>query len=177
MASSHLARPYAAAAFEYATAAGRRGEWSDMLALLAGVASDARVARTLRAPGLSASTRAELMLAIAGEHLDAAGRNLVHLLATNGRLTALPDIAQRYEALRGEAESRVAAHVTAAVELDATPRQRLSDSLRRRLERDIELHCDVDPALIGGAVIRAGDRVIDGSLRGRLARLSGRLAH
>ena len=177
MASSHLARPYAAAAFELASENERRAEWSDMLALLAGIASDERVAGILRAPRLSAQERGELVLSIAGDHLDEGGRNLVRLLAANGRLLLLPDVAQRFEALRAEAESRVDAFVTSAVELDDGQRERIGDSLAKRLKREIRLHCEVDPALIGGAVIRAGDLVIDGSLHGRLTRLASRLAH
>lgn len=177
MATTHLARPYAAAAFELASAGDRRAEWSDMLALLAHIAADERVARVLRAPRLAPAERAELVLSIAGEHLNEGGRNLVRLLAENGRLTALPDVAARYEALRAEAERRVDAWVTSATELDEQQRERISESLKKRLDREIRLHCEVDPSLIGGAVIRAGDLVIDGSLKGRIERLASRLAH
>lgn len=177
MASTHLARPYAAAAFELASQNDRRGEWSDALALLAAIVRDERVAHMLRSPRLSASDRGDMILAIAGEHLDDKARNLVRLLAANGRLLALPDVAHRFEALRAEAESRVDAFVTSAVELDEGQRERLGASLQKRLQREVRLHCDVDPALIGGAVVRAGDLVIDGSLHGRLTRLASRLAH
>ncbi len=177
MATTQIARPYAAAAFELASARGQRAQWSDMLALLAHVAADERVARALRDPRLSRAERADLVLAIAGEHLDDGGRNLVRLMAANGRLPALPQVAQRYAALRADAEGRVDAWVTAATELDEQQRERISESLKKRLDREISLHCDVDASLIGGAVIRAGDLVIDGSLKGRLDRLASRLAH
>lgn len=177
MASNQLARPYAAAVFELASSSGRRDEWSDILAVLAHIAGDARVARVLRAPGLSADQRAELVLGIAEGHVDDHARNLVRLMAENARLPVLPDLAHRYEALRAEAEGTIDAWITAAAEVDENQRERLSGALRKRLDREIRLHCEVDPSLIGGAVIRAGDLVIDGSLKGRLERLTSRLAH
>jgi F-type H+-transporting ATPase subunit delta len=177
MASNQLARPYAAAVFELASSSGRREEWSDTLAVLGHIAADERVARVLRAPRMSPAQRADLVLGIAEGHIDDGARNLVRLMAENGRLAVLPDVAHHYEALRAEAEGTIDAWVTSAAELDEGQRERLSASLKRRLEREIRLHCEVDPSLIGGAVIRAGDLVIDGSLKGRLERLTSRLAH
>jgi F-type H+-transporting ATPase subunit delta len=147
------------------------------LAVLGHIAADERVARVLRAPRMSPAQRADLVLGIAEGHIDDGARNLVRLMAENGRLAVLPDVAHRYEALRAEAEGTIDAWVTSAAELDEGQRERLSASLKRRLEREIRLHCEVDPSLIGGAVIRAGDLVIDGSLKGRLERLTSRLAH
>ncbi len=177
MASNQLARPYAAAVFELASSSGRREEWSDTLAVLAHIAADKSVRRVLRAPRLSPQERAELVLGIAEGHIEEGARNLVRLMAINGRLPVLPDVAQRYEALRAEAEGTVDALITSAAELDEGQRERVSASLRKRLDREIRLHCEVDQSLIGGAVIRAGDLVIDGSLKGRLERLTSRLAH
>ena len=177
MATTQLARPYAAAAFERASATDQRERWSEMLALLAGIVADDRVARVLRSPRHSRSERAEVVLGIAGDHIDGEAANLVRVMAQNGRLIALADVAERYEVLRRMAEKRVEASVTSAVELDARERERISDKLRQRLGCEIGLQCRVDPALIGGAVIRAGDLVIDGSLKGRLDRLASHLAH
>lgn len=177
MASNQLARPYAAAVFELASSSGRREEWSNTLAVLAYIAADERVARVLRAPRLSPEERAGLVLGIAEGHAEEGARNLVRLMAINGRLPVLPDVAHRYEALRAEAEGTVDAWITSAAELDEDQRERVSASLRKRLDREIRLHCEVDQSLIGGAVIRAGDLVIDGSLKGRLERLTSRLAH
>ncbi len=177
MASTHLARPYAAAAFEIATASERRAEWSEMLAALAYIAADERVARTLRAPRLSREERAQLVLTIAEGHLDDGATNLVRLMAQNGRLAELPGVSERFEALRAEAEGVIDAQVTSATKLDKGQRERIGASLKKRLDREIRLHCEVDASLIGGAVIRAGDLVIDGSLKGRLERLTSRLAH
>jgi len=148
-----------------------------MLAALAYITADERVARTLRAPRLSREERAQLVLTIAEGSLDDAAINLVRLMAENGRLAELPGVSGRFEALRAEAEGTIDAEVTSATELDEGQRERISASLKKRLDREIRLHCEVDESLIGGAVIRAGDLVIDGSLKGRLERLASRLAH
>lgn len=177
MANGILARPYARATFTLAREAGDLAGWSERLALLAAVAGDARVAERLRAPRLTRAERGRLILDICGEHLDEGARNLVRLLAENGRLPLLAEIAAQFEALRAQAEGRLDAHVTSARELTQSQQDAIAESLRRRLEREIRLHCEVDESLIGGAVIRAGDLVIDGSLKGRLQRLASRLAH
>lgn len=176
-AHSNLARPYARAAFSLAHEAGDLAGWSDQLALLGAVASDDRVRTRLRSPNATREQRADLVLRICGDEVGNGARNLVRLMAANGRLELLPDVAGRFEALRAEAESRVDAHVTSARELTEEQRERIAASLRKRLDRGIRLHCDVDESLIGGAVIRAGDLVIDGSLKGRLSRLASDLAH
>lgn len=177
MANGNLARPYARAAFALAQEAGDLAGWSERLALLAAVAGDARVAERLRAPRITRAERGRLVLDICGDRLDDGARNLVRLLAENGRLQLLEEIAAQYEALRAQAEGRLDAHVTSARELTQAQQKAIAESLSKRLEREIRLHCDVDESLIGGAVIRAGDLVIDGSLKGRLQRLASRLAH
>lgn len=177
MADGILARPYARAAFALAHEGGNLAGWSERLALLAAVAGDERVAERLRAPRVTPAERSDLIIDICGEHLDDHARNFVRLLAENGRLPLLPEIATQYERLRAQEEGRVDAHVLSASELTKEQQKRIADSLGRRLEREIRLRCDVDESLIGGAVIRAGDLVIDGSLKGRLQRLASRLAH
>lgn len=177
MANGIVARPYARAAFALAQQAGDLAGWSGRLALLAEVARDGRVAERLRAPRITPAERSRLIIDICGEHLDDGTRNLVRLLAENGRLLLLPEIAAQYETLRAQAEGRVDAHVTSARELTKAQQKTIAESLSKRLEREIRLHCEVDESLIGGAVIRAGDLVIDGSLKGRLQRLASRLAH
>lgn len=177
MADSNLARPYARAAFALARDAGELEAWSERLALLAAVAADERVAAAMRAPRVSRADRAAVVVRICDEHLDDAARNLVRLLAENGRLELLPDLARQFEALRAEAEGRVEATVRSASKLTRKQEQAIAAALKRRLEREVTLQCEVDESLLGGAIIRAGDLVIDGSLRGRLERLASRLTH
>lgn len=177
MAESNIARPYARAAFALATEAGDLEGWSERLALLAAVARDARVAAAIRAPRVGRAERAGLVIGICDPYLDDGSRNLVRLLADNGRLELLPELARQYDALRAEAERRVEARVRSATALSAEQEERIAAALGKRLAREVTLRCEVDESLLGGAVIRAGDVVIDGSLRGRLERLAGRLAH
>lgn len=177
MSDSNLARPYARAAFQLARDAGDLQGWSDRLGLLARVVDDERVANAIRAPRMSRGERAQLVIRICEEHLDDGARNLVRLLADNGRLGQLPEVARQYEALRADAEGRVDAHVRSASPLDDDQKRRIAERLKRRLDREVELHCEVDETLLGGAIVRAGDLVIDGSLKGRLERLASRLAH
>jgi len=176
MALSNLARPYARAIFALAADAGDLAGWSEQLQLLGTVAADRRVHAVIAAPRVSRAERAEVVLRIVGEHVSAGATNLVRLLATNGRLELLPEIARQFERLRNDAEGQVEAHVRSAAALTAEQEQRLSERLRARLQCAVTLHCEVDESLLGGAVIRAGDRVIDGSLKGRLDRLASRLA-
>ena len=175
MSNTVLARPYARAVFQLAQEASALAEWSDTLELLASIAGDERVARVLRAPRVSAEQRVELMRSIAGEHLDQDGDNFVRLLADNGRLPLLPEIQQQYEAMRAAAEGRVDARVIAAGKLTKKQEEEIAKALKKRLEREVRIESEVDESLLGGAVIRAGDLVIDGSLRGRLQRLGSRL--
>lgn len=177
MADSNIARPYARAAFAVANEAEDLEGWSERLALLAAVAADERVAGAIRAPRVSRADRAGVVIRICDDHLDDAARNLVRLLAHNGRLEALPELARQFEALRAEAEGRVEARVRSATKLTKKQQERIAAALEKRMARTITLQCEVDESLLGGAVIRAGDLVIDGSLRGRLERLASRLAH
>ena len=177
MANSNLARPYARAAFTLAQEAGDLEGWSDRLGLLASVAADERVAAAIHAPRVSRNERGRVIIRICEDHLDDGARNLVRLLAENGRLELLGEISHQFEGLRAQAEGRVDAYVQSATELTEEQETRIARGLKARLDREVSLHCEVDESLLGGAVIRAGDLVIDGSLKGRLERLASRLAH
>lgn len=172
-----LARPYAEAVFDLAENAGRLGEWSEALAALAAIVNHRDVAALIGNPRVDDARLANAVVDIVGDRLDDAGRNLVRLLAEKGRLPLLPAVAEHYDALRAAAESRVDAVVTAASEISEEQRKALAQALEKRLSRNVNLSADVDPGLIGGAVIRAGDLVIDGSVRAHLARLDQSLAH
>jgi F-type H+-transporting ATPase subunit delta len=175
MANAILARPYARAVFQLAEEQSALAEWADTLDLLGQVAADERVARILRSPRASAEERVKLMRALVGDRLDERGDNFIRLLAHNGRLPLLPEIRAQFEALRAEAEGRIDASVVSANKLDKAQQERIAKALGKRLDREVRLECTVDESLLGGAVIRAGDMVIDGSLRGRLRRLGSQL--
>jgi F-type H+-transporting ATPase subunit delta len=168
-----LARPYARAAFAHAREDGRAAQWSQALGLAARIAADPQVATLLSHPQLSTDD-AVMLLAVDGA--DDAFIRFLALLADNQRLALLPEIAGLFEELRAESERVVRAKVTSAGELAAGELESLKSALRRRFNREVEVETAVDPSLIGGAVIDAGDIVIDGSLRGKLSRLQSSLA-
>lgn len=169
---STIARPYAKAAFEEARDHKRLGPWSESLQTAAAVIGDSRVEALLGNPHVTPEELAEFITGIAGPELDEQGRNFVRTLADNRRLALLPEISARFDELKSEAEGVIDVTVTSAAPLDDSQRDRLAAALERRLGRSVRLQCVTDPALIGGAVLRAGDLVIDGSLRARLERIA-----
>lgn len=173
---STIARPYAKAAFEEARDRGRLGPWSEALRTAAAIVGDSRVEALLGNPRVTPEELATLVVEIAGAQLDQEGRNFVRTLADNRRLALLPEIAAHFDELKSQAEGVVDVTVTSAAPLDDSQRSKLTAALERRLGRAVRLQCATDSALIGGAVLRAGDLVIDGSLRGRLERIAYALA-
>ena len=169
-----LARPYARAAFSIARDAGVLPAWSDALAFAARVAADPTVAALLGNPGL---IQADATTLLAPEGADATFGNFLGLLFENRRLSLLPEITGMFDELRFEAERVVKAKVTSAVALPAAELETITAALKKRFGRDVEVETAVDESLIGGAVIDAGDVVIDGSLKGKLGRLQAALAH
>jgi F-type H+-transporting ATPase subunit delta len=167
-----IARPYAKAAFEEAKAANRLGPWSEALRNAARVVKDPRVQSLLGNPAVSNAELAKLVIDLAGPQLDEPGRNFIQTLAENHRLAYLPEISRLFDELKDEAEGMVDVTVTSAAPLENGQREALSAALQRRLKRQVRLHTETDPALIGGAVLRAGDLVIDGSVRSRLDRIA-----
>ena len=169
---STLARPYAKAVFEYAAAAGDLQSWSAMLTVAAEVTSQRAVGELLESPVFTAEQQAEKLIEILGDELTAQGSNLIRALSANRRLSLLPEINRQFAILKANREKSVDVEVVSAGELDSEQQVKLARALSARLEREVNLQVSVDKALIGGAVIRAGDTIIDGSLRGRLGKLA-----
>ncbi|MGB5103058.1 MAG: F0F1 ATP synthase subunit delta [Steroidobacteraceae bacterium] len=170
-----VARPYAKAAFGYAREQGRLAEWSGWLATARAVVLSEEFQAFERSPEVRSEQLEELIAGICGDGLDAHGRAFLALLRENGRLDFLPEIATRFEELEAEDQNVAEVEVVSATTLDERQRERLAGALRNRLRRDVRLHCTVDPGLIGGAVVRSGDLLIDGSLKGKLERLETEL--
>jgi F-type H+-transporting ATPase subunit delta len=147
-----------------------------MLDKAAAVLSDDRVAALVGNPHVQRAELVGFVLELCGAAGDEKARNFVQLLADNGRLLLLPQIAAQYAALRADVENTVDVTVTSALPLTAEQGAKLSDALTRRLRRTVRLNTTVDPSLIGGAVVRAGDFVVVGSLRGRIERLGNTMA-
>lgn len=171
-----IARPYARAAFEHAHGAEQLAAWGEWLERASLALSDARVAALVGNPHVKRADLVALVLELAGAVGNEAARNFVQLLADNGRLPLVPQIAQQFAALRAEVENTVEVTVTSAMPLTAEQGEKLTRALTQRLKRTVRLSAAVDPSLIGGAIVRAGDFVVDGSLRGRVERLANTMA-
>ena len=170
-----LARPYARAAFELASQQRALGDWAQKLAFAAQVAADPGVTPLFGDPRINPRALASLFVP-EGELVDSSFSAFVRLLADNHRLTALPEIAVLFEQYKRDAERVLKVSVRSASRIDDAEVARLREALKKRFNREIELEQTLDPAVLGGAVIDAGEMVIDGSVRGRLARLESALA-
>jgi len=167
-----LARPYAKAAFEVALAEKELGAWSEALKLLAGVSANELVRKHLLSPSLTATQQADTLIQLCGEQLLPRAHNLVRLLAEHKRLPLLADISELFDALKANQEMTVDVELSTAFELNKDVVKKITQALQSRLNREIKLQTRVDRHLIGGAVIRAGDTVIDNSVRGKLTKLA-----
>lgn len=167
-----VARPYAQAIFKTASEANRLGDWSEMLQFAAAVAGDESMVELIEDTRYSKSQLAQMFISVCGERLDKEGQNLIRILAENRRLTLLPEIAAVYEVYRAEAESTIDAQIISAYPVSDKQRNSIAEALAARLGRKVKLSATTDSSLLGGAIIRAGDMVIDGSVRGKLGKLA-----
>ena len=175
METATLARPYARAAFEVARDTASLEAWSRALAFAADVAADPRIAALGNDPRVLPAQLVALHLP-ADVAADAPFAQFLGEVAEQRRMAVLPEVARLYEAYKRESESQLLVKVTSAMALDEAQAEQIRASLKRRFKREIELESHVDPGLLAGAVIDTGSEVIDGSARGRLARLSAGLA-
>ena len=182
-----IARPYADAAFDLAREANALGAWSDSLHIAATVVGDSDVARLIETPNTDKQALVELIAGIcrdagAGDSSSAGGEmarlmNLLKLLAENGRLSILPEIAELFDKLKADVENSVDVVLTAATPVDPAQREKIVAALKRRFGREVNLHFQLDENLIGGARLQADDLVIDGSVRTGLEKLSSALTN
>ncbi|MFP4208600.1 MAG: F0F1 ATP synthase subunit delta [Wenzhouxiangella sp.] len=171
-----LARPYARAAFQAARDHDAVAVWGHNLAVAAQVAMEDPMPALLENPRLTREQVLDVFRAAAGDALDDRFERFLETLSQYRRLALLPDVYAQFEALRREAEDRIEVRVTSAHALSDEQARHLSERLRQRFGREIDLEVEVDASLIGGAVIRARDEVIDGSVRGQLKRLAQQVA-
>ena len=167
-----LARPYAKAVFAEAQEKSALDAWSSDLATLAAFAADADMAKVLVHPSLTAQQQAQALIDVCGDKLNDAAKNLVAVLAENKRLPLLPEIAALYEEFKAQLQNTVDVVVTSAFELSSEQAEKLAQALKAKLQCDVRMSSEVDESLIGGAIIRAGDLVIDGSVTGKLSKLA-----
>ena len=168
------ARPYAKAAFELANEAGTLGQWSEQLAALSAVVAAEDSAALLGHPRISKAQKVDTLVELAG--IDSEGpKNLLKMLGENDRFVLLPEIANIFEGMKAEAEGAIEAEIISAQEMTDKQQNTIAAALQKRLGREIKLVTKVDPELMGGAIVRAGDLVIDGSIQSRLKVLQASL--
>ena len=166
------ARRSARAVYALATESSSVESWGEALSLLAAVAADASMQELLDKPQLGKEQKAELMLKVLSDKLNPQQQNLVRLMAENGRLRALPEVAHQFEIYRAEAEGKVEAEVISAFALTSEQEQAITETLKSKLGRDVSITTSTDESLIGGVVIKAGDTIIDGSMKSQLESLA-----
>ena len=171
------ARPYARALFELASDEGNLQAWQEILQLASAVASDADMQAMFELPSMLAKDRAEFFLSVMAGVKDAPEqtadfKNFVALLAENDRLAGIPAIVTAFETLKQEAEGKIEVQVTSAQKLTTQQQDAMAKSLAKKLGKEVSMTAEVDESLIAGAIIHAGDMVIDGSVRGRLEKLT-----
>lgn len=171
-----IARPYAKAVFELAVEAGKLGQWSETLKLASQVVAAEELQGMIDNPSVARAKVGALIIEICGDKLSAEGKSFIKLLAENGRLKCLGAIFDTFENLRAEVEKTIDAVVISAFEVDDAQQQKITAALKKRLGREVSLTCKVDPSLVGGAIIRAGDLVIDGSAAGQIKQLASAMS-
>jgi F-type H+-transporting ATPase subunit delta len=169
---STLARPYARAAFEFAVNVNDLAAWSASLSTAAKVSQAENMQKVLSSPSLTSEQQAKQFVDVCGDELSANAQNFIKVLAENKRLPLLPEITSLFDEFKANREKSVEVEVATVFELDEALQQKLAATLSEKLEREVNLQTTIDKDLIGGVVIRAADIVIDGSISGRLAKLS-----
>jgi len=175
LAETTLARPYARAAFSLAEQSGTLEAWSQALEYAAAAADSAPMKRVIGHPRVDERQLAGLFSDVLGQHGDRAFESFLKVLMHYRRLALLAEIARQFETLRRARDQRLKVSITSAVELGPDQLEKLAERLRQRFGSDIEMETGVDAELIGGLVVRAGDKVIDASVRGRLEALGRQL--
>ena len=170
-----IARPYAAAVFKRAKETHATAKWSQSLAFMSAVLKNEDISVVIDNPKVSKQRLSALMLDICQEHVNQENENFLKLLVLNNRLGLLPSIAELFEAYKAEEEGYVEVEVSTAYALSKDAKQDVTTTLEKTLGKKIHMNVTVDKSLIGGFLVRAGDRVIDGSIRGRLQQLAKRL--
>ncbi len=166
-----VARPYAKAAFDFAVEAKAIDTWHEMLVFAAEVSKDVTITEYLSG-GVSVEQATELFLKVCDVQLDSNGQNLIKVMAENQRLLVLPQVLTQFSELKAEHEQLIDVDITSAVKLKVAQQKVIGAALEKRLARKVKLNCSVDKNVVSGLIIKAGDMVIDGSIRGKLNRLA-----
>jgi len=171
-----IARPYAQAVFELAKDAGDYQSWSSVLAYAGAVAADPQIRELAHNPRVDDETIIQVFEDICGDRLFPQAKNFLRLIVGSDRIFALPDVVIQFEKMRAEAEGTIEAELISALAVSDDQKAKIAKFLSKRLGRKVTLRVNEDPTLIGGAILRAGDMVIDASVKGRLAEFAANLA-
>ncbi|QLH41842.1 MAG: F0F1 ATP synthase subunit delta [Coxiellaceae bacterium] len=166
-----LARPYAQAVFDVAQHSKQIPQWSTILQNLATIVQQPLVKQLLQNPRCTPQQLAQVCIDLLGQAVPAEATNFIKVLAENRRLVALPAVAQLFDEYRKESEKSITAEVFSAVPLEEKNKQQLASVLQQRFGQNVVLECHEDPTLIGGLMVRVGDKVLDGSIRGQFVRM------
>ena len=167
-----LARPYARAAFQFAIDNGSVDQWHDTLGMLAAVVAEPAVAKVLDDPATTAAQRASTVIAVLGADAPAGVAQFVAVMSENQRLALVGHVAVLFAELKASLDAAAKVTVTSAFDVADMTLEQLSASLSAKLGKTVDMTVEIDSSLIGGAIIRAGDMVVDGSVRGRLHKLA-----
>jgi F-type H+-transporting ATPase subunit delta len=172
---SSIARPYAEAVFAHASENGRLDLWSEMLSFMATAIADDAMKMVIGNPAIDQASLTELLLDIGGGRLSDECQNLIKLLVINKKVPALPEIAAQFEALKNQSEGAINVVITSAFEMKPAQEKLIADALKKKFSREVNVRNEIDENLIGGIRIKAGDMVIDGSIKGQLHKLANEL--
>ncbi len=172
---STLARPYAEAVFKIAVETKTVSDWSDMLSFLSFVMQDHEMVAIVANPKVSQEQLTTLLLDICQGQLKKQGENLVKLLVQNDRLILASQISELFEAYKAEHEGYVDVEITSAFALTKEEQKKVAITLKKQLGKDVQITTSIDKSLIGGYIAKAGDKVIDGSVKGQLQQLAKKL--
>ena len=171
-----IARPYAQAAFEIAQAQENTAQWSSLLRLLKLIVSDHQMRLLIANPKISNQQLQDIVIELCGDKMFEDGPNFVKVLISSGRLQYAGQMADLFDEMRTEAEGILEVVVTSAYPLEQSQEKQIAESMAKRYGKKIEISSTVDESLIGGAIIKAGDSVVDASLYGRLRELQNEFA-
>ncbi len=170
-----LARPYAKAAFAFASEQGATDNWSNALQVLSAAVQDEAFSALLTRPELTPAEQVSIFAKVLGENQTQAVSNFLMLLADNARLALLPEIEAEYELLKSQNNNTVDVVIESAFPMTSVQEQLLTHALEKKFNAAVNVSVEVNPALIAGVVIRAGDQVIDDSALNKLEKMRTRL--
>ncbi|HKY69656.1 MAG TPA: F0F1 ATP synthase subunit delta [Gammaproteobacteria bacterium] len=167
-----IARPYAKAIFAVAKEENQIAKWTEMLAFAAFIAEDLNIKAAIQHPNMTNPEIVRVFCDVGKDVFTPKAKAVLELLGEGKRFSFLPEIFRFFEVLRKADEKLIEAKVVSAIPLEEEDKNKLKTALEKRFMKKINLTCITDPLQIGGVLVRVGDFVLDGTLKGRLAKLT-----